>query len=275
MAFTTYSTAKHLKHNPLAAVYTCITYENMVIFHETSWNSGGWKTTEAESTLLTQYQEQERHVIKECAKGDPVRVENDEGVNDLVHHSEWFPDVKNWEIEEIERMMGSIRARLGSKWSVVKTARFFRYIEHIRDTRFIRGTRWKSNNRINDLDLGVGLHTLITAANRFFGHNNWMSKVGDSKIVSYNKSNNMETEDTNKRIDCLSMETEVIIILADNTIVEKTGVGYSYNMDKEMAFKKCKKESVSDGMKKCFAGLIVLMMDYEEKVRKGYYTKYK
>ena len=206
-------------------------------------------------------------------------------VEDCV--TEWFPNINGWEIEEIQRSIGCVRAKLASNWSVQRTNRFFRSVEREVGERIFRGKKTFNGRRRkaeesgldnvdgikegNDLELGLGLHRLIDIANRVYGVSNWMSQVGESKLEKYEVIHAEEGEQAKCNV---MIRTTIKLLLADNTVVEKNGFGYSSSLPREMAFRKCKKESVSDGLKSCFGGLVALLIDYEEKVRSGYYKKY-
>lgn len=238
-------------------------------------------TTIDEPTLLEDYQ----------GRGEYDKSETERLIAELskVEDSitEWFPNINGWEIEEVQRSLGCVRAKLASNWSVQRTNRFFRSVEREVGERIFRGKKAFNGRRRkteesglenvegikegNDLELGLGLHRLIDLANRVYGVSNWMSQVGESKLEKYEVISSEEGE----QVKCnVMIRTTVKLSLADNTVVEKFGFGYSSNLPREMAFRKCKKESVSDGLKSCFGGLVALLIDYEEKVRSGYYRKY-
>jgi recombination DNA repair RAD52 pathway protein len=217
----------------------------MAIYHTTTESTAG------HITLLDQYE----------SKFIPNK--HDETSNETI----WFPDVNDWEVESIQRMTGNITKVLASKWSVERTMRFYRRIERKSNERISRGFK-KSSIKVNgnNLDLGVPFHVLIESANLVYGFGNWMNVIDDSIILEYEKKEDI--------IVTLILETKVKLILADNTVIEKTGIGSAYNLNRELAFRKCKKESVSDAMKNCFAGLVVLLFEYENGVRSGFYDKY-
>lgn len=234
--------------------------------------------------------------------------------------SQWFPNINEWNIEEVDRERGCMKDKLATKWSIQKTSRFYRGVDKevnnkIYNSKHLFNGRRKlpdGSERHNELELGLGLHRLIEIANNTYGVNNWLTKIGESRIEQYeilemNDDNDIilpsspkeneegkegyeegkegyeeeydeELKETivskNKSRCNLVVRTSVILILADNTVVEKYGYGYGNNLPREIAFRKCKKESVSDGMKSCFGGLVYLLLDYEEKVKSGYYKKY-
>lgn len=253
-----------------------------MIFHRTESH------TYDEPTLMQLYEK------KKNANKDASSVENNE------QQVQYFPDITNWEIEELERMYCKVISKLASKWSVNNTFKFYRNIDKMVGDRLIRGGKVFTSRKIPegmelkgieeegyvcDLELGLGLNKLVEIANDVYGVNNWMSEIGDSEIVKYNEEKMIaeivrdeesgEEKIVNNLRATLCMSTKVSLILADNTMVTQRGFGYADNMNREMAFKKCKKESVTDGMKRCFAHLVILMLDYEDKVREGYYPKYK
>jgi hypothetical protein len=266
-----------------------------MIFHSTETN------TYDEPTLMLTYREKvaslepKGHTLNDTINASAV---NDDG------QTQFFPDISTWQIEEIERMFCKVKSRLASKWSVNNTFKFYRSIDRTTADKLRRGRKTYTGRKVQegfegveeevkdvedegyvcDLELGLGLNKLIEIANNVYGMNNWMTDVGDSQIIRYNEEvSEQVTKDEETGSECtansimatLSMSTKVNITLADNTTVTQRGFGYAHKMNREMAFKKCKKESVTDGMKRCFAHLVVLMLDYEEKVRQGYYQKYR
>lgn len=220
----------------------------MTIFHT------ALETTAGYNTLLEEYQ-------------TGFDLENQTISTDSAF--QWFPDTSSWDVEELEILSGNITSKLGSKWSVEKTIRFYRRIERYIDKKRIWGKRAGSMDNENELELGVGLHVLIESANLTFGINNWISIVKDSIIVCY--ENNKEDE---SKLDKVTFRSKVRLILGDNTSIEKFGYGNAHNLNKLMAFKKAKKESVTNAMKQCFASLIVLLFEYEDGVKNGFYEKY-
>lgn len=266
-----------------------------MIMHDVKFKNE--KTSIEETTLLNSYlctqQGNENKNNEDFDINAELNNVNNQGSKDII--SSWFPDIGKWNIEEIERINGRIRGKLASKWSVEKTIKFFRLVDKHTNERIIRGRRiisgYRKNQNLtggsknidNELELGLGLHKLIEIANRIYGVSNWMNEVDHdhTKILDFEIVSEEETkiDETGERITTggkynLCMTTVVRIILADNTIVEKTGYGYSNNLNREMSFRKCRKESVSDGLKRCFGGLIALLLDYEDKVKNGYYKKY-
>lgn len=188
--------------------------------------------------------------------------------------SQWFPDISSWDVQELEIMSGNITSNLASKWSVENTIRFYRNIERYLDKKRMWRRRNTTDNgqdheNENVLDLGVGLHVLIESANSTFGINNWISMVNDSIITTYEPNPQDES-----KLDKLVIKSKVRLILGDNTTIEKFGFGYAHNLNKFLAFRKAKKESVTNAMKQCFAGLIVLLFKYEDGVKSGFYEKY-
>lgn len=251
-------------------------------------------------TLLDEY---EYNHVNANGKSKEDRDDKD----DNISITQWFPDVNEWNIEEIEREIGCIHGKLGSKWSVQKTMLFLRAVDReigdklTRGKKILKGKK-RSNGYLNELDFGLGLYKLIEIANDVYGVHNWMTTIRGSSIDTYDAIDvaegggeicdkkedildlhdhdlkELEMENESGYVDTVKcnivMTSTVTLILADNTVVEKTGYGYAYNLPKGMAFKKSKKESVSDAMKSCFGELVVLLYDYEEKVRNGYYNKY-
>lgn len=243
-------------------------------------------TTIQESTLLDEYMNDSNQDNLETER----LIAELSNTKDCI--SEWFPNTNEWEIEEIQRSQGCVSAKLASNWSVQRTIRFFRSIDREVGERMFRGKKIFNGRRRtqefglenlegvkegNELELGLGLHRLIDIANRIYGVSNWMSHVGESKLEKFEILDLTETAEGKeiKQLKCnIVVRTTVKLLLADNTVVEKRGYGYGSNLPREIAFRKCKKESVSDGLKNCFGGLVALLFDYEEKVRKGYYKKY-
>lgn len=233
-------------------------------------------TTMEEITLLQVY---ERNKNSKQSDEDIRDLEVKNSDNSII--SEWFPNVNEWNIEEIDRENGHIHDKLGSKWSVKKTTKFYRLVDKEVNDKIIRGkrlfySRWRRNLKDDkfkksQLELGLGLYKLIEISNKSYGISNWMTKIEESKILKYEVK---QVEKENDRITIV-FKTKVQLILADNTIVEKYGYGYSDNLSREIAFRKSKKESIGDGLRNCFGSLVFLLFDYEEKVRNGYYTKYK
>lgn len=231
-------------------------------------------TTVEETTLLQIYEKEKNNNNSDEEVMDSELINSD---NSII--SEWFPNVNEWNIEEIDRDNGHIHGKLGSKWSIEKTTKFYGLVDKEVDDKLIRGKRLFYGRRHKNgdikksqLELGLGLYKLIEISNKSYGISNWMTKVEESKIK---KCEVKREGDNNNNKYTIIIKTKVKIILADNTIVEKYGYGYSDNLSRELAFRKSKKESIGDGLRNCFGSLVFLLFDYEEKVRNGYYTKYK
>lgn len=160
---------------------------------------------------------------------------------------QWMPDINS-----IIDPDNETRGKLASKWSVNKTNILFREYQRLDNK-----NNWRGGSNIK-----IGLSKLVNIVNESYGIDNWMSKVESSRIINYNEEK-------------LEVKSVVTVILADNTIVQEEGIGIGMNLPREMMFRKCKKESVSDALRKCIVRLVALLLDYEDKVRSGYYPKYR
>lgn len=211
-----------------------------MIFHSPSAAEAGSISTQKEQTLVQAYL-------------TPVKAEKE---NERTTYL--FPDNAI--------IFNSQENKLLSKWSVLQTSILHQSMDRFLMERQRRGFRMFKKEQ-NSFEMGIKLNVLINLMNKVYGLHNWFTEIGDSKIIEMTEKENL--------VEKLVIETHVILILADTSKVIKSGMGYSYGLNKEMSFKKCKKESVSEAMKLCISELILLLIDYEEKVRVGYYEKYK
>lgn len=211
-----------------------------MIYHSTSAQEAGYVTTEQEKTLVDEFNSRDEK------KGEKY--------------------VTTYLFPEDSIIFDSEENKLSSKWSVLRTAVLHHRMEHYLMDRERKGMKVFKKEQ-NSFDMGIKLNILINLMNRVYGLHNWFTEIGDSKII--------ELVEEDGVISKLVIETTIRLTLADMTKVEKSGKGYSYGLGKEMSFRKCKKESVTEAMKLCISELILLLDDYEMKVKAGYYEKYR
>lgn len=202
-----------------------------------------------------------------------------------IDKTEWQPDINSNNLDDF--LNNGTESKLNTKWAVSKTIKFYRVIEFEIGDRIRSGKKiWNGRhivNQRNQFELGLPLYKLIEFANRVYGETNWMNRIKESKIEKYEcnyvkidviDDDNGNTNTVEVAKCTMVMSTKVQIILADGTVAESCGRACSNNLPRDLAFKKCKKESTNDGLKSCFGKLVALLLDYEEKVRSGYYNKY-
>ena len=87
--------------------------------------------------------------------------------------------------------------------------------------------------------------------------------------MKYAKSDNAE--------QCYNVdyELEIRLTLKDGTTLARNGTGSARSLPLSQVFSKCRKEAMTNGLKNCFYSLIGLLVDYEGKVKDGYYDRYK
>lgn len=109
----------------------------------------------------------------------------------------------------------------------------------------------------------LSAHEIFGLANDVFGYNGWSSLVMDSAIVR------QEFRETEENIDgaakySAKFSAVVRVTLRDGYWNEQVGQGVSYSLpSKYQCFSKCKKEAVTDGMKKAIIGFRLALLDYE------------
>ncbi|QOU20844.1 DEBR0S3_07998g1_1 [Brettanomyces bruxellensis] len=178
---------------------------------------------------------------------------------------QWFPDTSMWNIEDIQRELGHMTFKPASKWSVDRISRFFSLIE--RKSIELQQSRPGFGHQYQKLPIS----TVLNCANTAFGFCNWSSEVvpGSGKLVKYAKSDDAE--------QCYNVDYELKIrlILKDGTTLTRNGTGSARSLPLSQEFSKCRKEAMTNGLKNCFYSLIGLLVDYEGKVKDGYYDRYK
>ncbi|QPG76458.1 hypothetical protein FOA43_003847 [Brettanomyces nanus] len=95
---------------------------------------------------------------------------------------------------------------------------------------------------------------------------------GSSKLMKFEEQ---KFDDERPSRYTIEFEVKVKLSLNDGTTIVKKGLGKStFIPSKNAAFIKSQKEACTDGLKRCFYGLIELLIDYEEKVKSGFFDKY-
>lgn len=179
---------------------------------------------------------------------------------------QWFPNINKWNIEEIQRENERMTMKPSSQWSVERIMDFYRVLEQVSMER----QRGRSDARYQFTMLPLNIVT--NAANKIFGFNNWNSRVleGSEKLMSYQK----EDKSSDDRYT-VTFTLEVELKLKDGTTVVRKGLGKAENAPSlSLAFGKCRKEAMTHGLKLCFYGLIGLLVEYQHKIKAGYFIKY-
>ncbi|ODV86635.1 hypothetical protein CANARDRAFT_174709 [[Candida] arabinofermentans NRRL YB-2248] len=180
----------------------------------------------------------------------------------------FMPVVDTWDIEELQRYNGEIYMKPASSWSVSKLYKFYQSLEKISNERQLDNRKYTVN--INQFDK-IPISKLIECANSSFGFNNWFSSISDGTgcIIKYEK---FEYDDERGYHYNLEYEIDVKVTLKDGTTIIRSGKGTSSSLpSKNQAFSKAKKEAITDGLKNCLYAMIQLLLDYEEKIKSGYY----
>lgn len=198
-------------------------------------------------TTLTEYLDAEK--LTELTTEEQFAISSTKG--DAPEPTlEWFPDVKKWNIESLEREMGWGIPRLASAWSVKAVGRIYRRLAQMQSSH------------------DPSLRMLINLANEEFHFDNWRSEVVDGS-ESLTKMIEVDQGKYNVEFECI-----VKVSLDDYTYIEQKGTGIAKKLPKSMAFSKSHKESYTDGLKKCLMLLCNMYEDYWEKVKTGEYKRY-
>ena len=218
---------------------------------------------------LTSYQQ---YFLDHTSKQSTTVEKYESGDNDIAPKItqgglQWFPDTSKWNIEDIQREFGHMTFKPASKWSVERISQFFKLVEKIGMD--IQQSRPGFNYQYKKLPIS----TLINCANKAFGFCNWSSEIvpGSGKLVKYRKT---EMENDTQPQYSLAYVIEVKLILKDGTTLTRRGKGSARSTPISQEFSKCRKEALTDGLKNCFYSLIGLLVEYEGKVKDGYYEKY-
>jgi DNA recombination protein Rad52 len=169
-----------------------------------------------------------------------------------------FPDIKFLEV----LLDGDWRDRPASEWAIKKSGTLQAKMERFRRDCAHKRSKFLSRDEIP-------MHNLIQFANESFGYDGWSTHVIETKVLTVKA----KKDDNNILRHSLAIESTVGITLKDGTYHEGKGVGISRSLpEKSLAFSKAKKESITDGVKNCIQGFGELVLDHEDKMKKGYYT---
>lgn len=185
----------------------------------------------------------------------------DPTVESLPSSVTFFPDMKEFEgLNSHDQIDTDLQ--MPTDWELKKIGAFQSRIESIQ--RNIESAYSKRGN----LSLSkISAHQVFGLANEVFGFNGWSSQVSEFQIIEENfqYDNEESEEDTASGIFSAKFRASVRITLKDGYWNEQNGIGESQGLrSKYLCYSKCKKEAVTDGMKKALIGFRLALLDYEK-----------
>ncbi|CAH2353041.1 putative DNA repair protein RAD59 [[Candida] railenensis] len=184
----------------------------------------------------------------------------DPTVQSLPSSVTFFPDMKEFEGPNSDDQIDT-DSQMPTDWELKKIGAFQSRIESIQ--RNMESVY--SKNRNPSLSK-ISAHQVFGLANEIFGFNGWSSQVSEFRIVDENFQYDNEEGEEYTASGAFSAKfcATVRITLKDGYWNEQDGIGESHGLpSKYLCYSKCKKEAVTDGMKKALIGFRLTLLDYE------------